>query len=312
MIQKAPLFSNQCLHSSLTALFILLVFGHPAASISDGGSPSLPISQVGVIGQAEVESGAPSIEEQVVMLVNQARWENGQLPPLKHRDLLDNSSELHSSNMAVRNFFAHCDPDTLTQPWDRMAAAGYNWNSAAENIAAGYNGPAAVMTAWMASSGHRANILSTGVRELGVGYSYQAPDQANVRDDPNGDCVPDSSDNGPFYHYWTQNFGRIDTVFPLVINREAYETNSRNVNLYMYGSGWAEEMRFSNGGGSWSAWEPFGANKLWTLTAGTGQKTVVSEIRRGGVVRAASDTIWLNDIPLNLPPVSYLPLALRP
>jgi uncharacterized protein YkwD len=295
----------------MAAGLVPLTFAGPAGYGSNIGSAPPPISQPGTPGQATTEIGGPSIEEQVVILVNQARWNNGQLPPLKHRDLLDNSSELHSSNMAVRNFFAHCDPDTLSQPWDRMASAGYSWNYAAENIAAGYNSPTAVMAGWMASSGHRANILSTGSRELGVGYYYQASDLANVRQDANGDCVPDSNNNGPYYHYWTQNFGRIDSVYPVVINREAYETSSRNVNLYVYGAGWAQEMRFSNSGGSWSAWEPYQANKAWTLAAGTGPKTVLAEIRQGGTVRSASDTIWLNDVTLNLPPIGYLPLIVR-
>ena len=43
--------------------------------------------------------------------------------------------------MAVRNFFAHCDLDTKTNPGDRIAATGYHINSWGENIAAGYLDP---------------------------------------------------------------------------------------------------------------------------------------------------------------------------
>ncbi len=57
-------------------------------------------------------------EEQVLEIVNQERWNNGQLPPLKGNTLLDNAAEGHSTNMAVRNFFAHCDLDTKTSPWE--------------------------------------------------------------------------------------------------------------------------------------------------------------------------------------------------
>jgi hypothetical protein len=192
--------------------------------------------------------------------------------------------------MGVRNFFAHCDPDTLTMPWDRMVAAGYSYNSAAENIAAGYSTPAAVVAGWMASSGHRANILSTTSRELGIGYSFDGADTGNVRLDANGDCTPDGT-GGPYFHYWTQNFGLRSTAYPVVVDREAYQTATVDVDLYLYGTGWASEMRIRNSGGVWTAWQPFAANVAWQLAPGPGVRQVDVEIRSGSTVRTASDTI---------------------
>jgi uncharacterized protein YkwD len=241
-----------------------------------------------------VHAFAQTVAEQVVELVNQERWTNGQLPPLKHNDLLDSSSQTHSDDMAVRDFFAHCDLDTGTLPWDRMTAAGYSWNSAGENIAAGYSSPSAVMAGWMASPGHRANILSTNYREIGVGYDYQGSDQANIRYDSDGNCAADSYNHGPFRYYWTQNFGRRANVYPVVIAREAYETESRDVSLYVYGSGWAQEMRFRNEDGAWSGWLPYASDVSWTLSAGNGVKTVNAELKSGTTVLAASDQVVLN------------------
>lgn len=238
-------------------------------------------------------NGTPSYEQQVVELVNQERWSNGSLPPLKQVDLLHNSSGLHSANMAQRDFFAHCDPDTGTSAGDRMQDAGYSWTTWAENIAAGYSTPADVMAGWMGSSGHRANILSTSVREIGVGYEYQSGDTATVRLDPTGDCNADSFNNGPWYHYWTQNFGSRQNVYPVVIDREAYETTTTSVDLYVYGLGWAQDMRFSNDGSNWSSWEPYAEDRAWTLSSGNGTKTVYAEIRNGTTVYQATDTIIL-------------------
>lgn len=244
---------------------------------------------------APVAAQTPTFEDQVMELVNQQRWSNGQLYPLKRCDLLDNSAETHSGNMATRNFFAHCDVDTKTLPWDRMTAAGYTpWSAAAENIAAGYTTPAAVMTGWMNSSGHRANILSTTVRELGIGYVYQSGDQSNVRNDANGDCNADGTTGGPYGHYWTQNFGKRSTVYPVVINREAFQTTESTVQLYLFGSGWATEMRFRNDSGSWSAWQPYATDVSWVLSGGNGSRMVNAEIRNGGTTYGASDVIWLN------------------
>jgi uncharacterized protein YkwD len=244
---------------------------------------------------AEVWSFAPKSRtdwpQEVVELVNQERLANGHLPPLKKVDELDAASGLHSVNMADRDFMAHCDPDTLTLPWDRMVAAGYSFSSAAENIAAGYSSPAAVVAGWMASSGHRANILSTDFREIGVGYEYQGNDQGTVRRDTNGDCVPDSFNNGPYGHYWTQNFGKRSAVYPVVINREAASTSTSDVDLYIYGAGWAAEMRVRNESGSWTTWQAFASEVPWQLSGGPGTKEVFVEIRSGATVRGASDTI---------------------
>jgi uncharacterized protein YkwD len=235
-----------------------------------------------------------SFEEQVVVLVNQQRWSNGQLPPLKHEDLLDTAAELHSANMADRNFFAHCDPDTETLPWDRMRAVGYALAGAAENIAAGYSTPEAVIIGWMNSAGHRANILSTNYREIGVGHFYQANDTSNVRQDSNSDCVAEALNTGPWYHYWTENFGSRSSVFPVVINREAPESQSRQVGLYLYGTGWASQMRLRNEAEAWTGWQPFAQSLAWTLSAGNGLKEVQVELKNAaGLVVTASDRIVL-------------------
>lgn len=245
----------------------------------------------------------PTFEDLVMERVNEERWDNGQLPPLAREGLLDQSTELHSQNMAVRNFFAHCDPDELTSPWDRMVAAGYDWDAAGENISAGYSTPDAVMDGWMSSAGHRANILSNAFRELGIGHVHATSDLGGVRLDGNGDCVSEGS-SGPFFHYWTQNFGRRNDVFPIVIDREAFSTDSRDVALYIYGVGWASEMRLRNDAGAWSGWTPFATNVAWQLSASDGAKIVAVELRSGAVVRASSDEIELTGQPTSAAPES--------
>ncbi len=237
-----------------------------------------------------------SLSEQVLEQVNLARWDNGNLPPLKGHAQLDASALLHSTNMGQRDFFMHCDPDTLTSHSGRMSAAGYSSVASAENIAAGNSTAAAVMAQWMNSSGHRANILSGNYHELGVGYYFDPGDGAPKRYTNIGGCTPNTTISGNFAHYWTQNFGRRGNHYPVVIAREAYLATVCDIDVYLYGSGFASEMRFSNdGGASWSAWQAFAANAIWTLNGNTGTTaTVHAEIRSsGGSVRSASDTIRL-------------------
>lgn len=255
-----------------------------------------------------------TVEERVVEIVNQERWTNGGLPPLKKNGLLDTSSEMHSTNMGVEDFFAHCDLDTKTSPGDRMTAAGYQWNSYAENIAVGYGTPEAVMDGWMNSSGHRANILSTSFREIGVGYYYDSSDTSNVRRDQYPappdypDCVADGTISA-MYHYWTQNFGRRSNVYPIVINREAYKTQNPLVNLYIYGLEWgATQMRLRNENGAFGAWEPFSTTRSWQLSASNGVKEVFVELQNGtGTLPITSDTILLEGqvvVPPPIPPAT--------
>lgn len=263
-----------------------------------GGTTATPSSKLGGLKSASGSAPTPTFEERVVELVNEERWSDSMLPPLKANTLLDDSSLTHSTNMAQRDFFAHCDPDTNTQARDRMSAAGYSYNYAAENIAAGSSTPDSVMVGWMNSPDHRLNILDTAWREIGVGYFHQMDDLSGVSfweyDSQNETCTADGNSGNPFFHYWTQNFGSRNSVYPVVIDREAVVTNNSTVDLYVYGAGWAQDMRFSNDGVSYSAWQPYTPDKSWDLSTGNGTKTVYAQLRNSGTVRQSVDQIYLD------------------
>jgi uncharacterized protein YkwD len=74
----------------------------------------------------------------------------------------------HSQDMADRHFFSHANPDGLL-PWDRLRGAGISYKAAGENIIHGYTTGASVLTAWLNSAGHRANIESPTYTHHGVG-----------------------------------------------------------------------------------------------------------------------------------------------
>jgi uncharacterized protein YkwD len=127
-------------------------------------------------------------EQQVVVLTNQARISNG-CNPVTVDYRLQAAAEGHSQDMAVRDYFDHISPDG-TSPWDRIRAQGYSYSLAGENVAAGYSSPESVVAGWMASAGHRANILNCGFVHIGVGYYFLRHDTGNVN----------------YNHYWTQVF----------------------------------------------------------------------------------------------------------
>lgn len=235
---------------------------------------------------------AQSPSERLLELTNEQRWLNGQLPPLKGESLLQGAAAGHSGAMATRDFFMHCDPDTGKSPFERMTDAGYFYTHAAENIIAGYSTAESAILGWMGSTGHRANILSTTYREIGVGHAYQANDAATVRF--GSGCTVTSSNNGPYYHYWTQKFGRRGSVFPVVIAREAYQVLSCSVPVYSYGGDWASEMRFSLDAMQWSDWQPFAAHSTQILRGSSGSTaTLHAQLRSGATVLSAQDSVRL-------------------
>ncbi|MGD1968392.1 MAG: CAP domain-containing protein [Desulfobacterales bacterium] len=125
-------------------------------------------------------------ESEVIDLVNVERDAEG-LPPLSTDADLASAARGHSEDMGLQNYFSHTGLDGRT-PCDRITDAGYNWNYCGENIAAGQPTPEDVIDTWMASPGHRANILNPNFCDIGVGYAYVA--------------------SSTYGHYWTQNFGR--------------------------------------------------------------------------------------------------------
>jgi uncharacterized protein YkwD len=129
-------------------------------------------------------SGGVDPAAEVVRLVNVARANAG--CRALHVDVhLTAAARLHSEDMARRNYFSHTSLDGRS-PWDRIRAQGYAYASA-ENIAAGQRTPAAVMTAWMNSPGHRANILNCSSAAIGVGIGRNSASTYGI--------------------YWTQDFG---------------------------------------------------------------------------------------------------------
>jgi len=109
-----------------------------------------------------------SYEQQVVALVNEQRAANG-LAPLTLNAELSNVARAKSQDMHDNNYFSHTSP-TYGSPFDMMKAFGISYKTAGENIAMGYATPEAVVSAWMNSAGHRANILNANYTQIGVGY----------------------------------------------------------------------------------------------------------------------------------------------
>ncbi|WP_240810273.1 CAP domain-containing protein [Actinomadura sp. WMMA1423] len=154
----------------------------PATKRTPKKRPTTPAPRSTAPGGGSGGGGGGTLAQQVVSLTNAERAKNG-CGALTVDSRLQAAAQGHSNDMIARNFFDHTNPSGRN-PGDRITAAGYRWSTYGENIAYGQRTAAAVMSAWMNSSGHRANILNCRFKNIGVGVALKSG-------------TP----------YWTQNFG---------------------------------------------------------------------------------------------------------
>ncbi len=111
------------------------------------------------------------VQQEILNLVNAERAKNG-LNALELDWQVARVSQYKSDDMANNNYFDHQSP-TYGSPFQMLKSFNVSYRTAGENIAKGQKTPQAVMTAWMNSSGHRANILGQSYTHLGVGYTVK-------------------------------------------------------------------------------------------------------------------------------------------
>ena len=131
-------------------------------------------------GTQPTEANLELIRNAVVCLENRERETHGEAP-LHANGALQQAAQAHSENMVAHGYFDHVGPDGT--PLQRLRAAGYLTDPSAayevgENLAWGtlwLGTPRAVVAGWMASAGHRANILDARFRDTAVGVAVHLP-----------------------------------------------------------------------------------------------------------------------------------------
>lgn len=106
--------------------------------------------------------------------------------PLRLDPALSDAAAAHARDMASNNFFSHTGSDN-SNPFQRIAAAGFSGSPRGENIAAGYPNAASAVAGWMDSPGHCDNIMDPDYRFLGADLAFNAATR--------------------YGHYWVQTFG---------------------------------------------------------------------------------------------------------
>ncbi|MCW3018095.1 MAG: SCP-like extracellular [Solirubrobacterales bacterium] len=117
----------------------------------------------------------------VLCLINRKRAEAGE-SPLVTDGQLERAAEEHGQELVADDYFAHVSPSGET-PVDRIRATGYIPNAGdgyviGENLAWGtyqLSTPQAIVSAWIASPGHLANILEAKYHDTGIGITPAVP-----------------------------------------------------------------------------------------------------------------------------------------
>jgi uncharacterized YkwD family protein/spore coat assembly protein SafA len=113
-----------------------------------------------------------SFETEVIRLINIERTNRG-IPALTTNWQLSRVARYKSQDMIDKGYFSHTSP-TYGSPFTMMQSFGLRFSAAAENIAYGQRTAREVVTSWMNSAGHRANILSNSYTQTGVGAAKKA------------------------------------------------------------------------------------------------------------------------------------------
>jgi uncharacterized protein YkwD len=119
--------------------------------------------------------------------INSLRRSNG-LGPLSIDARLERAATGHTNDQASRCTMSHTGGDG-SSAGSRVTRQGYSWGLVAENVAAGQQTVQDVMSAWINSPGHRANLLQSSAVHVGFARAT------------NNNC-------GSYKVYWTQNFAR--------------------------------------------------------------------------------------------------------
>jgi uncharacterized protein YkwD len=120
-------------------------------------------------------SASAAMQSELLAHLNAERKARG-LAPLRLNDALDKAAQRHACDNAKRRTTSHVSGDG-SKLQHRLKRVGYDYQAAAENTGRGFASGKRAVQWWMASPGHKKNMLMPDVREVGIGIAMSdAPD----------------------------------------------------------------------------------------------------------------------------------------
>ena len=102
----------------------------------------------------------------VLQLMNAYRAMHG-LDPFTLDPRLTKVADARMDDMEEQGYWDHHAPDG-SSPFVLFSRFGYEYRAAGENLAKGFETAEVLVSAWMESPGHRANILGANYRNVGI------------------------------------------------------------------------------------------------------------------------------------------------
>lgn len=143
--------------------YVRAIYPSSSGSSNSGTGGS---SSSGNTSSSTETSNMNSDEKEVFDLINKQRTNNG-LAALKNDSEVQRVARIKAQDMVDNNYFSHTSP-TYGSPFDMLKSFKISYKTAGENIAGNSSNSSAV-TAWMNSSGHKANILNSNFNYTGIG-----------------------------------------------------------------------------------------------------------------------------------------------
>lgn len=174
---------RRCRSIICTILAVLMVVG------------VLPVSRISSVEAAADATVSVTVTAmygyayEVLDEVNKQRSANGKNPLTMDTALMEAAMQRAAESVVVGEAYSYSeisDTEAHTRPdGSKFNSWATKVGSYGENVAYGQKTPSEVMTGWMNSSGHKANILKDEYQSIGIGVVY---------------C------NGSYRYYWAQEF----------------------------------------------------------------------------------------------------------
>lgn len=104
--------------------------------------------------------------DKVIAQTNSQRAKSG-LQPVTYNPVLSDAARRKAADMFSAQYWAHTSPSGK-EPWDFMREARYSYKVAGENLARDFLDTSSMVSAWMASPTHRANIMNPRYSDIGI------------------------------------------------------------------------------------------------------------------------------------------------
>lgn len=126
-------------------------------------TPTTEIPHIQLIQKQKPKPVSTITKDEVYILINSYRESKG-IPSLKIDNRLENSSLAKAKDMVNNNYFEH------RNPWEFIRNAGFNFQSASENLAINYFSSDSIVTGWINSPSHNKTLLKDENEAMGLAF----------------------------------------------------------------------------------------------------------------------------------------------